>query len=416
MQEGTGRRAPKSPGMGRRLASLLAVLAVGLAVAAAAGAVDIAQEKQQVDAKLQQLKGHIADIQRQEEGLRSAIVRANDVITQLEGKVGAVSRQLDQLGHDVSLRRRRLAALRQLYRLETQRLAALRAQHRGAVARLERRLVDLYQEADPTAVDVVLSAASIQDMLDNLDHVNKIGAQDRRIVNEVAAARTRMQRSRERTRTVAAGVAAEARVIAARAAQVSIVRSELIDEKGRLTSARDDKWQSLDSLSAEEREKAEEMDALAAASARLADQIRAAQEAARRAAQQRGQQQSTAPVGRLAWPTTGPVTSPFGQRWGRMHTGIDIGAPEGAPIVAAAAGTVIVAGWADGYGNTVAIDHGGGIATLYGHQSSIAVAVGQQVAAGQVVGAVGSTGRSTGPHLHFEVRVNGTPVDPLGYL
>ena len=99
-----------------------------------------------------------------------------------------------------------------------------------------------------------------------------------------------------------------------------------------------------------------------------------------------------------------------------MHTGIDIGAPSGAPIVAAAAGTVLVAGWEEGYGNTVVIDHGGGIATLYGHQSSIAVAVGQSVTRGQVIGAVGSTGHSTGPHLHFEVRVNGSPVDPLGYL
>ena len=416
MQAGTGCGAPKWPGMGRCLASLLVALAVGLGAVTAVGAADIVQEKQQVDAKLEQLKGHIAEIQRREEGIRSEIVQVNGVITELEGKVGAVSRQLDQLGRDVSLRRRRLTALRQLFRLETQRLGALRVQHRGAVARLERRLVDLYQEADPTAVDVVLSASSIQDLLDNLDYVKKIGAQDRRIVNEVAAARTRMQRSRERTRKVAAGVAAEARVIAARASQVSLVRRRLVDEQGRLTSARDGKRQSLDSLSAQERAEADEMDALEAASARLADQIRAAQEAARRAAEQRGQQQSTAPVGQLAWPAAGQVTSPFGQRWGRMHTGIDIGAAEGAPIVAAAAGTVIVAGWVDGYGNTVAVDHEGGIATLYSHQSSIAVAVGQQVAAGQVIGAVGSTGHSTGPHLHFEVRVNGSPVDPLGYL
>ena len=99
-----------------------------------------------------------------------------------------------------------------------------------------------------------------------------------------------------------------------------------------------------------------------------------------------------------------------------MHEGIDIGAGSGTPIRAAAAGTVIHAGWLGGYGNLVVIDHGGGVATAYGHQSSIAAGSGAFVAQGQVIGYVGSTGNSTGPHLHFEVRVNGAPQDPLGYL
>jgi murein DD-endopeptidase MepM/ murein hydrolase activator NlpD len=99
-----------------------------------------------------------------------------------------------------------------------------------------------------------------------------------------------------------------------------------------------------------------------------------------------------------------------------MHEGIDIGAPYGAPIYAAASGTVIYCGWESGYGNLTVIDHGGNLATAYGHQSSIVVACGQQVTQGQVIGYVGSTGHSTGPHLHFEVRINGAPVDPMGYL
>ena len=111
-----------------------------------------------------------------------------------------------------------------------------------------------------------------------------------------------------------------------------------------------------------------------------------------------------------------PITSPFGWRWGRMHEGIDIGAAYGTPIHAAASGTVIYCGWEEGYGNLTVIDHGGNIATAYGHQSSIAVSCGQQVSQGQVIGYVGCTGHCTGPHLHFEVRVNGNPVDPLGYL
>ena len=103
-------------------------------------------------------------------------------------------------------------------------------------------------------------------------------------------------------------------------------------------------------------------------------------------------------------------------RWGRLHAGVDIAVPTGTPIRAAASGTVAIAGWIGGYGNYTCIQHGGGIATCYGHQSSIGVSVGQHVSQGQVIGAVGCTGHCFGPHVHFEVRVNGTPVDPMGYL
>ncbi len=113
---------------------------------------------------------------------------------------------------------------------------------------------------------------------------------------------------------------------------------------------------------------------------------------------------------------SGPVVSPFGWRWGRMHEGIDIGVGYGTPIHAAASGTVITAGWEGGYGNLIVIDHGGGLATAYGHQSSFAVGYGQHVDQGQTIGYVGCTGHCFGPHLHFEVRVNGAAVDPLGYL
>jgi murein DD-endopeptidase MepM/ murein hydrolase activator NlpD len=116
------------------------------------------------------------------------------------------------------------------------------------------------------------------------------------------------------------------------------------------------------------------------------------------------------------WPVSGSMTSGFGWRWGRMHEGIDIAAPTGTPIAAAASGTVIYSGWLGGYGNLVVIDHGGGLSSAYAHQSSIAVGTGQSVVQGQVIGYVGSTGFSTGAHLHFEVRVNGQAVDPLGYL
>ena len=120
--------------------------------------------------------------------------------------------------------------------------------------------------------------------------------------------------------------------------------------------------------------------------------------------------------GQLSWPVSGPVTSGFGVRWGRMHEGIDIAVGQGTPVHAAAPGTVIYAGWMEGYGNLVVVDHGNGLSTAYGHNSTLASSVGQAVTAGQVIAYSGSTGHSTGPHVHFEVRVNGSPVDPLGYL
>ncbi|MDP9068584.1 MAG: peptidoglycan DD-metalloendopeptidase family protein [Actinomycetota bacterium] len=128
---------------------------------------------------------------------------------------------------------------------------------------------------------------------------------------------------------------------------------------------------------------------------------------------------SVAALGRSSqgyiWPLNGNVTSYYGPRWGRMHTGLDIDGSTGQPIVASKAGTVILASSYSGYGNAVIIDHGG-VQTLYAHMSSFAVSEGQQVPQGEIVGNVGCTGSCTGDHLHFEVRVNGEPVDPMGYL
>ena len=127
-------------------------------------------------------------------------------------------------------------------------------------------------------------------------------------------------------------------------------------------------------------------------------------------------------AGGMIWPISGPITSEFGWRThpifgtARFHSGLDIGGDYGMPIYAAASGTVIYAGWISGYGNAVIIDHGGGVTTLYGHNDSLNVSEGENVAQGQVIAMCGSTGNSTGPHCHFEVRENGEPVSPYGYL
>jgi len=120
--------------------------------------------------------------------------------------------------------------------------------------------------------------------------------------------------------------------------------------------------------------------------------------------------------GRLAWPTVGSVISPFGMRGGRMHEGVDISGSTGNPVAASASGTVVRAGWYGGYGKCVDISHGDGVITRYGHLSRISVSTGQKVDRGQLIGRVGSTGRSTGPHLHFELIVNGQHRNPTRYL
>jgi murein DD-endopeptidase MepM/ murein hydrolase activator NlpD len=129
---------------------------------------------------------------------------------------------------------------------------------------------------------------------------------------------------------------------------------------------------------------------------------------------------SSAPIrpgsGRFIWPVNGTFTSPFGMRWGRLHAGIDLAAPTGTAIRAADTGQVVLAGTYGGYGDYTCIRHTRTISTCYGHQSRILVHVGEVVTQGQVIGAVGSTGHSTGPHLHFEVRIGGRPVNPMGYL
>lgn len=125
---------------------------------------------------------------------------------------------------------------------------------------------------------------------------------------------------------------------------------------------------------------------------------------------------TSARSGGCIWPARGQVTSEYGTRWGRLHAGIDIGAPTGTSIWAAKSGTVIFAGQQSGYGNAVIIDHGGGMTTLYGHMSRISTRDGASVGQGSTIGAVGNTGRSTGPHLHFETRYGGSPRNPRGCL
>jgi murein DD-endopeptidase MepM/ murein hydrolase activator NlpD len=395
---------------------LLLGLLLVLLVAAPAGADDIVGKKQSVDAQIAALDSKVALTRRREQALRTQIASASSRIRALELQTGDVARRLAPLEDELRLRELKANRLNDLLAVQTERLGFLRRQYSLALARLNRRIVAVYEAEEPDTLSVLLSAHSFSDLLDALDYMRRIADQDKRIADAVGSAKHGVEVARARTLILRARVRQEARVIAVRVAQERALRAELLASHGRLTGERAQKRQSLASLSALDRQEASEMDALQAESARLEAEIQAAQKPSPSATG------SPSPVGTapsaagLIWPVVGPVTSPFGMRWGRMHTGIDIGVPYGTPIHAAAAGQVIIAGWVTGYGNLVFIDHGNGLSTGYAHQSQMAVSVGETVGQGQVIGYVGCTGHCFGPHLHFEVRVNGVPVDPLGYL
>jgi murein DD-endopeptidase MepM/ murein hydrolase activator NlpD len=385
--------------------------AVGLLVvlaAAAPAAADVIEKKHSVDNRIAALREKVEAARQREAELQQEIDSVSTQIRGLEQRVGDVSEQLAPLQGELRLRELKLNRLNALFQIQSERLAFLRVEYRTAIERLNRRLVAAYEAEAPDGLAFVLSARSFGDVLDGLDYVRAIAEADKRIAESVAAAKREVTVAHARTKRARDSVRRQAEIVAVRVHQVRVLRDELLANKGQLVEARSRKKQSLASLSAEERADASEIDALQEVSAELAAKIRAAQTGSNVI--------RTPSAAGLIWPVDAPITSPFGWRWGRMHEGIDLGAGYGAPIAAAAPGTVIYAGWLGGYGNLTVIDHGGGLATAYGHQSSIAVGVGDQVAQGQAIGYVGSTGHSTGPHLHFEVRVNGQAVDPLGYL
>ena len=397
------------PSMTRRL--LVSACLVALVLAAPAAGGDIVGKKRSIDARIAQLHDSIAQTRQQEDTLKGQIADVTGRIRVLEGQVGDVSQKLATLEDDLGLHRSRLAKLSELYQLQSQRLAFLRKQHTLAIERRNERLVAIYESDQTDALDVVLSAGSFDQLLDQLDYMRQIGALDKRIAAAVGEAKQAMIEARAHTERTKGRVESETRAIAVRTDQVRSVRDRLVSSQGALSEARHQKLVSLATLTQDERAQVTESEALQVQSASLAARIRAAQAA-------RPSTPSTPRTGNgtFIWPVNGPVTSPFGWRWGRMHEGIDIGAATGTPIAAAGSGTVIYAGWMEGYGNLVVIDHGGGLATAYGHQSAIGVSNGQSVTQGQTIGYVGCTGHCFGPHLHFEVRVDGTPVDPLGYL
>jgi murein DD-endopeptidase MepM/ murein hydrolase activator NlpD len=400
----------------RRLALLAALVA---ALVAPAGLADLSTEQESVDARIDALEQEIDEAKRRETVLTTDLAAAAERIDAIQADVNSTAAELDALERSLAKHRARLDRLRDLYAEQTRQLGILEQSEAIAQARLEQRLVDLYENEPPDEIEIILLSRSLSDLISQLEYLGQIARHDQEIAEQARRAKEEVGAAREQT----AATKAEEAVVTADLAEETALKQAALDRlvrrRDQLVAAGEDRESLLATVRASRHEAEEDLGQLERQSAELAERIRAAQSRAPAEAPQEAPPASAggAPsASSFIWPVDGPITSGFGTRWGRLHAGIDIGVGFGTPIRAAAAGTVIHAGWLGGYGNLVVIDHGGGLSTAYGHQQAIYVTTGKAVAQGEVIGEVGSTGNSTGPHLHFEVRVGGSPVDPLGYL
>ncbi len=377
----------------------LAIAAVTLAVAVLIGAgIAPAQDLQgQLDEKEAEL-----DEQEQQKGVLTGEIAAySDDISQLEGEMAVLRTREATVLNELEATRSRLRAARD-------RLAGLRDRYHRSIGVLEQRLVAIYKEDEPDALTVILEADGFEDLIDRYEYLNRIEDQDSSIIARVRALKA------ETKDTVAEIELAKAE-IAAKKRELARTRTELEAREAELEAARADKAAALDSVESNIERLEGDIDG-------LEEDIQAQLRAASQEQAAAGGPAATLPAGPVRngssgfiWPVNGPVVSPFGMRWGRMHEGVDIAVPSGTPIRAASAGSIALAAPTGGYGNYTCVNHGGGLSTCYAHQSSFAKTSGS-VGQGDIIGYVGCTGSCFGDHLHFEVRMNGAAVDPMGYL
>ena len=404
---------PAAARRGLRAAGLLAVLsaAAALGVAGAAWSAP-ADEKAGVDQRLDRARDRLDQTKSRESVLTGEVQGYTERIRALEARLEPLRERSARLDAELAELRARLDRLTRRLATEQSRLADARVELAFRERVLGGRLRALYARDDPDPVLVLLESGSLSEAVATADVLEVIAGRDRDLAQAVRTYADEVERTRDAIAEVRAEVAvsearAEAVARRARAAKAGLEREEAGVE--RLLAGRQ---ALLDSVRGDRKDIEAEARNLEKRSAALAAKIRRAQGLPPSGSVAVGPPSSAG----LVWPVSGPITSGFGPRWGRMHEGLDIAGSSGTPIAAAATGTVISAGWSGGYGNLVVLDHGNGLSTAYAHMSSIAVSSGQTVPQGSAVGGMGTTGHSTGVHLHFEVRVNGAAVNPLGYL
>ncbi len=383
----------------RRLALLALAAALALAVALSIAGRAPAQDLQ---AQLDQKRAQLQHADAQEGVLSTTIQRYGDRLDQLRGQVAALRDRVQTV-------QAQLAATKAELKRDKARLELLRARLKRALKVLRERLVAIYETSEPDAMTVILNSKGLDDLLSRAEYLRRVHDQDTAIAE-------RVRDLRNQAADTVARVRAARDEIAAKQAELEQTQAALEARQGDLVDARSADQQALARVQDTKQQLEGDVSA-------LQGQIQAQLQAAQAAQPAPAPAAPAAPIGAQSsqgfiWPVNGPITSPFCEQraWEACHPGIDIGVPSGTPIRAAADGTVAIAGPEGGYGNYTCVDHGGGLSSCYAHQESIAVSVGEHVSQGQVIGISDCTGLCFGPHLHFEVRVNGQVVDPMGYL
>lgn len=379
------------------LSALTALLLVGMLVAA--GLAPAADAHREVD------EDDLAQARRQIEAVKAELGQAQTTKAKASERLAAAEAQLRRLEHAVNDAARALDHQQAVVDEAADRIRGLEARLTRLRSDFSQRAVNLYKQGVGAPFAAVLGAGSIDAAIARSAYVQAISSSDRAILERVAATRTLVDAERERLKS---GRARLARMKAEKEkllAEVAAIRDRRALKLAAARNRVEDLEHQKEDLEAESRQITELL-----------------KERERAAEQQVPTPEVPAPdVGDVStsgfiWPRCDSVTSEYGYRWGRRHEGIDIDGETGDPIYAAKAGEVIHTGWYGGYGQMTLIDHDGGIVTGYAHQSAIAVDTGQRVDQGERIGSVGSTGNSTGSHLHFETRVDGSPVDPRQFL
>lgn len=348
------------------------------------------------------LDNELQDVQGQIEESRSTQASWQAIITDIAEKLKAIQAELDEATRKLqAIKKEQDQVNLQIKQLQEE-IQKAEVQLRARQAILDKRVRVIYMHGQLSYIEVILGANSFSDFANRLELLKRIIRSDFNLIQEIQQ----------------------------RKAAIEAKKVEIEKEKARLDELASQAQKVQDEVKVK---KAEQQRVLAhartqqdAAKQMEADLIARSNEIRQiiqsRMQQNSGSDQIVHGSGTFIWPCNGPITSPFGYRTHPIfgttiyHSGIDIGVDYNTPIHAADGGTVILAGWCGGYGNAVIIDHGNGLQTLYGHNTSVAVSEGQTVSQGQVIAYSGSTGYSTGPHCHFEVRRNGEAVDPMGYL